>query len=41
MERDMEKVIRELAEIVYNQYIKDLKEGRINIDRDSVEPERK
>ncbi len=41
MEKDMEKVIRKLAEILYDQYIIDLKEGRINIDRYSVDPERK
>ena len=32
MEEDKEIQIRKLAEILYHQYIKDLKEGRINID---------
>ena len=31
MEEDRDELIRKLAEILYHQYIKDLREGRINI----------
>jgi len=36
IEEEREELIRKLAEILYHQYLKDLREGRINIDTNLI-----